>query len=274
MSATAATPWRYEAKMSDTPTDYTDKVRKLLALAEDAGATEAEREAFRAKAYELMAREQITEAMIRNAGSAPEDITCFEHKFDNPWGNERMNLICNVARAFGCKPIVSKWGSKPKGFVTICGVRRDLEACQLTLTSIDLQLPFAVKQFKDVPSYLTPWEKFVERRTYVEGWGAGVVTQIRSAAKATRETVVAEAAAASGEDVTAINDRVSLVLQDAGRATQDFIDKKFGKLGKLRGGSKVMGSSYGAGHSAGSKANVGGGSRSFNAGPKGIGSGK
>jgi hypothetical protein len=82
---------------SETPDKLLDRVRKLLAKAEDESVTPPEAEALTAKAAELMAKYGIDRALP--AAARPETDTPGSRlaDIDNPWG--RVKAPCCAAWA-------------------------------------------------------------------------------------------------------------------------------------------------------------------------------
>ena len=77
--------------------DLLDRVRKLLAKAEDEGCSPAEAEALTAKAAELMARYGIDRALL--GALRPETDRPADRVFtlDNPWGDVKRHLLAGLA---------------------------------------------------------------------------------------------------------------------------------------------------------------------------------
>src|SRR5262249_31837858 len=103
-------PRRYTTKetiMTAQPSDdLLDRVRKLLAKAEEEGATPAEAEALTAKAAELMARYGIDRARL--GALHPETDRPADRIFDldNPWAGVKAHLLAGLAIALRCQCIL------------------------------------------------------------------------------------------------------------------------------------------------------------------------
>ena len=80
-----------------------DRVRKLLAKAEDSGVTPAEAEALTVKAAELMAKYGIERAML--GAARPETDRPGSRIIDiaNPWAQVRAHLLAGLAGAMRCQ---------------------------------------------------------------------------------------------------------------------------------------------------------------------------
>src|SRR5262249_24237203 len=86
-----------------------DKVRKLLALSEDKGATEAERQLAQEKAAALMVQWGIEDAMLNDAKRVDkEQIAYTQHasSFIKTYWHEGVNLGCRIAQAFNVEGII------------------------------------------------------------------------------------------------------------------------------------------------------------------------
>ena len=83
--------------------DLLDRVRKLLAKAEDEGCTPAEAEALTAKAAELMARYGIDRALL--GALHPETDRPADRKFgfERPWADVKAHLLAALATALRCQ---------------------------------------------------------------------------------------------------------------------------------------------------------------------------
>lgn len=88
-------------------TDVKDRIRKLLAQSGDGAVTAAEAEAFRAKAFELMAREGLTEAEL--SAQDPEDTSI---DLQIPYSSTFARGLGSVARALHCECVYDGFGKR------------------------------------------------------------------------------------------------------------------------------------------------------------------
>ncbi len=88
--------------------DLLDRVRKLLAKAEDEGCSPAEAEALTAKAAELMARYGIDRALL--GALHPETDRPADRVFTlaNPWGDVKRHLLAGLAMALRCQCVQTR----------------------------------------------------------------------------------------------------------------------------------------------------------------------
>lgn len=103
---------------NDMKTSVRDRIRKLLAQSGDGAVTSAEAEAFRAKAFELMAREGLTEAELSEQD--PEDTAIDLHI---PYSPTFARGLRSVAAALHCECIYDTSGKRALLF----GLPRHLE---------------------------------------------------------------------------------------------------------------------------------------------------
>src|SRR5258708_13303088 len=100
-------------QLTEAPERLLDRVRKLLAQAEDDSVTPAEAQAFTAKAAELMAKYGIDRALL--AAERPETDPPANRMLDidNPWAREKAHLLSGLASALRCQCILLT-GSRPR----------------------------------------------------------------------------------------------------------------------------------------------------------------
>ncbi len=122
-----------------TPQEMLDRVRKLLAKAEDPAVSPAEAEALTAKAAELMARYGIGRALL--AASRPDTDRPSDRVIDvpNPWAQVKAHLLAGLAGAMRCQCILVNTDG-PGGRVHVFGYGSDLERTEILYTSLLLQM--------------------------------------------------------------------------------------------------------------------------------------
>src|SRR5487761_55154 len=110
-------------------TDLLDRVRKLLAKAEDEGCTPEEAEALTAKAADLMARYGIDRAL------RPETDSVGDRVFDlgNPWAAVKAHLLAGLAAALRCQCVLLG-RREPGSRVHVFGYLSDLERADILFT--------------------------------------------------------------------------------------------------------------------------------------------
>src|SRR5215469_16560462 len=125
--------------LTDAPDRLLDRVRKLLAQAEDDAVTPAEAEAFTAKAAELMARYGIDRALL--AAARPDTDRPDSRVIDvpNPWSQVKAHLLGGLATAIRCACVLlprSGGGTR----VHVFGYASDLERAEILYTSLLVQM--------------------------------------------------------------------------------------------------------------------------------------
>ena len=116
-----------------------ERVRKLLAKAEDESVTPPEAEALTAKAAELMAKYGIDRALL--AADRPETDQPSDRMLDvdNPWARVKAHLLCGLASALRCQCVMLPASGRPDP-VHIFGFTSDLERLDVLYTSVLVQM--------------------------------------------------------------------------------------------------------------------------------------
>ena len=122
--------------------DLLDRVRKLLAKAEDEGCSPAEAEALTAKAAELMARYGIDRALL--GALHPETDKPADRVFTlaNPWGDIKRHLLAGLAMALRCQCVQTR--SAEGARLHVFGYTSDLERADILFTSLLVQMARAL----------------------------------------------------------------------------------------------------------------------------------
>jgi len=222
--------------------DLLDRVRKLLAKAEDEGCSAAEAEALTAKAAELMARYGIDRALL--GALHPETDKPGDRVFTlaNPWGDVKRHLLAGLATALRCQcvQVQSAQGTRLHAF----GYSSDLERADILFTSLLVQMARALAQ-QPVPAAgggARAW-----RRSWMLGYCAAVVARVRAAE---------DAAVASAPAADAGGSSAALVLADRSLVVRRRVAAAYPRLRKSR--VTYTGNGYGAGYREGQKADIGG----------------
>ncbi len=125
-----------EASASDR---LLERVRKLLAKAEDESVTPPEAQALTAKAAELMAKYGIDRALL--AADRPETDQPASRILDigNPWARVKAHLLCGLGSALRCQCILLT-GTSPGTRIHVFGYGSDIERTDLLYTSVLIQM--------------------------------------------------------------------------------------------------------------------------------------
>jgi Protein of unknown function (DUF2786) len=227
--------------------DLLDRVRKLLAKAEDEGCAPAEAEALTAKAAELMARYGIDRALL--GALHPETDRPADRVFNlaNPWGDVKRHLLAGLAMALRCQCVQTR--SEQGTRLHVFGYTSDLERADILFTSLLVQMARALAQ-QVVPGY--GGEARAWRRSWMLGYAAAVVARVRAA-----EEVAAASAGAAGAEGAAHGQSAALVLADRSLVVRRQVATAYPRLRKAR--VTYSGGGYGDGYREGQKADIGGG---------------
>ncbi len=225
--------------------DLLDRVRKLLAKAEDEGCSPAEAEALTAKAAELMARYGIDRALL--GALHPETDRPQDRVFtlDNPWGDVKRHLLAGLATALRCQCVLTRTESVTR--VHVFGYTSDLERADILFTSLLVQMARALAR-QPVPGQgggARAW-----RRSWMLGYCSAVVARVRAAEEAAAASAGSGAAAGPGSPSAA------LVLADRSLVVRRQVTAAYPRLRKSR--VTYSGGGYGDGYAEGQKADIGG----------------
>jgi hypothetical protein len=230
---------------AEVPDDLLDRVRKLLAKAEDEGCTPSEAEALTAKAAELMARYGIDRARL--GALHPESDQPGDRVFDldNPWAAVRAHLLSGLASALRCQCILLNRPS-PGSRVHVFGYKSDLERADILFTSLLVQMARALAA-QPVPA--AGGQAKAWRRSWMLGYATAVVARVRAA----EDTAAAEADADNGP---VAGTSTALVLADRALTVRRQVQAAYPRTRKTR--VTYSGSGYRDGYREGEKADIGG----------------
>ena len=222
-----------------------DRVRKLLAKAEDEGCTPHEAEALTAKAAELMARYGIDRALL-GAGPCPAADRVFE--LDNPWAGVKAHLLAGLASALRCQCILLN-RREPGSRVHVFGYLSDLERADILFTSLLVQMARALA-LEPVPAYggrAKAW-----RRSWMLGYCSAVVARVRDA----EEAAVAAASSSADAGADGHGPSAAVVLADRAVTVRRHAEQAYPRTRRTR--VTYSGNGYQAGYQEGQKADIGG----------------
>ena len=219
-----------------------DRVRKLLAKAEDESVTPPEAQALTAKAAELMAKYGIDRALL--AADRPETDKPANRMLDidNPWARVKAHLLCGLSSSLRCQAILlsSSTGSK----VHVFGFQSDLERLDVLYTSVLIQMWHGLTG-AEVPS----WSR--SPRAWRRSWLLGFATAVISRVRAAEHTAACRAA---GPD-TAAGARTALVLADRAQVIRDEAERAYPLTRTAR--VTYSGTGYRDGYAEGQRADIG-----------------
>jgi hypothetical protein len=229
--------------LTDAPERLLDRVRKLLAQAEDDAVTPAEAQAFTAKAAELMAKYGIDRALL--AADQPETDQPANRMLDidNPWAREKAHLLCGLASALRCQCILL--GSRPGSRVHIFGFGSDIERTDVLYTSVLIQMAHGLAGAR-VPEWSSSPRAW--RRSWLLGFATAVIARVRQAEHGAM-------VAASTTHGRGGRDRTALVLADRSLTIRKQVEQMYPVTRKAR--VTYSGSGYRDGYERGQLADIG-----------------
>lgn len=229
-------------------------IQGLMNMANDPALGEEARENYLAKAYELMTKWQIDDAMLAAVKDGKiEKIAKRVIVLTTPttYSLEYADLVASVAVAMGARGFVSKVFWQGKKFIragyynaVIVGFESDLDTIELLATSLSVQCEMAVGQAakkNPLAHRMTASQKYNFKRSFLVGFKIEVKRRI----EAMRKQTVADSETKGAE----------LVLVDRTARVDEWVTKEMqiGKAVDRRYGAN----GYGDGQRAGAKANIG-----------------
>jgi hypothetical protein len=214
-----------------------DKVRKLLAKAEDPACTPAEAEALTAKATELIAKYGIDQAVLAAQRPEPSRVADRRVSLDAPYAREKAYLLHVVAKSMRCRGI-----SVDERTVHVFGIDADLHCVELLFASLLVQAARALAR-EPVPrgAHTAAW-----RRSWYVGFAQAVAGRFAEAELRTRLA-----------EEPSVRPGLELVLADREHAVERVVSDHYPRLGRARP-RRLTGNGYRSGTAAGQRADLGG----------------
>ena len=219
-----------------------DRVRKLLAKAEDESVAPPEAQALTAKAAELMAKYGIDRALL--AAQRPETDKPANRMLDidNPWGRVKAHLLCGLGSSLRCQAILLSASTGTK--VHVFGFQSDLERLDVLYTSVLIQMWHGLTG-AEVPSWSRSPRAW--RRSWLLGFVAAVIARVRAAEQRAEQAAAAAPDGASGRAALVLADRSMVIRQNVAHAYPHTRKAKI----------TYTGTGYGAGYDQGKRADIG-----------------
>lgn len=229
-----------------------DKIAKLLAKAEGTDNDE-ERDAFNAKAEKLMLQLGIQAAELEAAGEVrPEEIVEVVREWTGNYSIVMVPFTAQVADAFGNLNILSS--KNYNGMVRrtyIIGHKTDVDSFTTLLDSLAVQAMSALRRWQkaniEERRYLTDMEKYVQHRSFLDGFGREVAKRVSAERK---------------QEEKGISTGAEIVLASKMEKVAGWTQEKYGDLKVGKGGAQTFDAgAYRDGSTAGRDANLGGGAK-------------
>jgi len=229
--------------LTEAPERLLDRVRKLLAQAEDEGVTPAEAQAFTAKAAELMAKYGIDRALL--AADRPETDQPANRvlDIDNPWAREKAHLLSGLASALRCQCILLG-STRPGSRVHLFGFASDIGRLDVLYTSVLIQMSHGLAR-ASVPEWSSSPRAW--RRSWLLGFATAVISRVRAA-----EDGAVQAATQPGSPG---GERTALVLADRSLIIRRQVQEAYPVTRRAR--VTYSGSGYRDGYARGQRADLG-----------------
>jgi len=235
----------------EAPERLLERVRKLLAKAQDESVTPPEAQALTAKAAELMAKYGIDRALL--AADQPETDRPADRvvTVDNPWGRVKAHLLTGLATALRCQCVLLT--GRDGLAVHIFGYASDLERADLLYTSLLVQMGYGLVA-ADVPEWASSPRAW--RRSWLLGFASAVITRVRAAEEAAaRQDGGGGRNGPDGGRRPGGASRTALVLADRSDVISGHVGQAYPRLRRTR--ITYSGSGYGAGYTQGQRADIG-----------------
>ena len=190
-----------------------DRVRKLLAKAEDESVTPPEAQALTAKAAELMAKYGIDRALLAAERPETDQPSSRMLDIDHPWARVKAHLLCGLGSALRCQCIMLHTADSLK--VHIFGFASDLERLDVLYTSVLIQMWHGLAGAA-VPAWCRSPRAW--RRSWLLGFATAVISRVRAAEHAATCQATDPAAASSSRTALVLADRTLVIRREAERA--------------------------------------------------------
>jgi hypothetical protein len=220
------------------------RVRKLLAQAEDCGATQAEAEAFNAKAAELIARHGIDAALLACTGRTRDEVRHRVIGVDNPYARDKAHLLTCVAEPLRCQTVHTS--GIGRYVVRAYGFGSDLERVELLYTSLLVQATRQLVAVRPDNRYGEYESVAAYRRSWLSGFSSAVYSRLLRA----EQHAITEQPTASNATSTA------LVLRDRSAQVDTAVRAAHPRLRTMRRRA-LSGSGRSDGYGAGTRADLG-----------------
>jgi Protein of unknown function (DUF2786) len=230
--------------------DQIDKIKKLLAVANDPATTEEAQQTYMDKATSLMAKWGIDQAVLSatdEAARIADEIVMVVFDVKAPaaktYSREWARIGVGVAGAFGLMGIFAVRGQGMYG-VTMIGYASDVSRAEMLWRSLELQASWSLATWVRTENGfkgLTPMERYKARRGFIVGFARRTEARLKDL----HQKVVAEEGGPGTE----------IVLRDRRRRVEDWANLNL-KTSKMRP-TKHSVNGLEAGAAAGDQAHIG-----------------
>ncbi|WP_460861913.1 DUF2786 domain-containing protein [Nocardiopsis coralliicola] len=227
-----------------------ERVRGLLRMAEDPSVTDAESQAFTAKAAELMTRHAIAEAEARaQRGEEAESVSRLDFPVSGVGGHgkARVKALAGIAAALGCQSAVrGNTAANTERTLIIVGTDTALDSLRVLLPSITLQMEASarftarnhiadLRELRNLDRSALATERSRFYRSFIRAYGYAVAERIKELrARLREESDDADGDEGGSSEGAAGGAGADLVLRaDVSRVQEDF-QRRFPQLKPTR----------------------------------------
>ncbi|USQ84698.1 DUF2786 domain-containing protein [Streptomyces phaeoluteigriseus] len=227
------------------------KVRALLRKAENPAATEDEARVYLGKAYELMAKYGIEQAMLDDVSEPERPVDRIVDLYP-PYVKEGRRLLARIGYEMRCRSVYPG-GKDNRHRVHLFGFEADIQVTEVLFASLRLQM----LEGADRADRLHRPEG-EDARAYKRSWMLGFIREVTARIGAAQQAARAAAEEEAGADEEPTSGRsVALVLADRTTVVEARLAAQYPKLNKTRP-TKFKGTGYWQGVSDGRDADIGG----------------
>jgi hypothetical protein len=200
-----------------------------------------------AKAEQLMVQLGIQRAELEAVGQVgKEEIVEVRRLWKGNYSIVMIPFVQRVANGFGGLMVFQSVSNTVRRYTYVVGPKSQVEEFHTLIDSLHTQVMAALKAYQretvEERRYMTDMEKYVQHRSFIDGFGVEVGRRLR------KIRVAEEVNATPG---------AALVLASREADIQEWVKQQYGPLGKSRGGSMSYGYSGAvAGQRAGKSATL------------------
>lgn len=225
-----------------------EKVRKLLAKAEDPAASPQEAETYTLKAAQLIAAHGIDAALLAAEDPGSDRVADRVVDLEAPYAHDKAQLLSAVAQRLRCRAVLRTRrdvDGRASHSVHLFGHSSDLDRADLLFTSLLLQSTSRLAR--------TPVPRGEHKAAFRRSWLAGFRVSVSERLAAAEREAEARAAARDSDRGRS----TGLVLADRGRVVDQTLAEAYPHLGTARP-RQLSGSGVHDGYVAGQVADLGG----------------
>lgn len=227
--------------MTQSNDDRVAKIRALLAKAERTD-NEHERDAYNAKAMDLMIQWSVDESQLNTAEAKPDNIVTVIMDFDVPksYSHEYTLIGIRAINALGAKGMFQPRG-RGKTALYVIAFESDIPRIRMLVESLVIQCSSALASWWRINqyAYATGTQRFNGKRSFISGFADGVKVKL--------DAVYKQAVADAGHGA-------ELVLFDRTKQVMAYFNAM--RTGKVQG-RRYYQDGWSDGNRAGQRANIG-----------------